>query len=240
VIFTPSPAFIRVFKRGMKNSDVGVLQMNLGGLVVDGDFGPKTEAKVVDFQADARQHIPTFAVDGIAGGATQKELVLKLSKGASGEHDLPQGMLASICESETSFCIAAFTFHPSDSGIDLGSYQASSGTNPHPNQDWIKKAYDIELQAGIVATQARGRYEKYINAAHVDTQRRAWELAVLYWNWQTAAENLANLGRIYKTKPSDVPEAWIETATGGRLHTADEWVAMQIERKTVYVDWSSI
>ena len=240
--FILTPKFVRVFRRGMICSDVGALQINLAGLAVDGNFGPLTEAAVRKLQTEQK-----LEVDGIAGGQTQKALCLKESREASGDHDLPTGMLKSVIESETSYCVAAFTSHPTDPGIDLGAYQASSGKNPAPSQGFIRNAYTVSYQAEIIAAQARTNYERYVNAKYVDTQRRAWELAVLYWNWQLAADNLAFYGTIYKDgRATNVPAEWVEKASRAcdtcpsAYHTEDEWVAMQIERKTTYVDWSSI
>jgi peptidoglycan hydrolase-like protein with peptidoglycan-binding domain len=45
------------------------------GLVIDGIFGPKTEASVRGFQEALSVDIPTVAVDGIVGRVTWRALV---------------------------------------------------------------------------------------------------------------------------------------------------------------------
>ena len=45
------------------------------GLAVDGDFGPKTETAVRDFQAAVHADVPSMAVDGIVGPMTWQALV---------------------------------------------------------------------------------------------------------------------------------------------------------------------
>ena len=52
-------------QRGSTGSHVSYLQSRLGGLVVDGDFGPATEARVRAFQKSRG-----IAVDGIVGRQT--------------------------------------------------------------------------------------------------------------------------------------------------------------------------
>jgi N-acetylmuramoyl-L-alanine amidase CwlA len=56
---------IRILKRGSAGSDVSILQRALGGLVIDGIFGQKTEDKVKEYQAEHG-----LAVDGIVGEKT--------------------------------------------------------------------------------------------------------------------------------------------------------------------------
>ena len=56
---------IRILKRGSAGSDVSILQRALGGLVIDGIFGMKTEEAVKVYQ---REH--GLVVDGIVGEKT--------------------------------------------------------------------------------------------------------------------------------------------------------------------------
>lgn len=56
-------------RRGSKGELVKTIQAKLGGLVVDGDFGKKTEAKVKEFQASKG-----LVVDGVFGSLTWKAL----------------------------------------------------------------------------------------------------------------------------------------------------------------------
>jgi len=72
----PVPAIIipPTVRRGSRGANVSKLQRALNGhggkLVVDGDFGPKTEAMVKAFQ-----HRFGLAVDGIVGPKTWKKVL---------------------------------------------------------------------------------------------------------------------------------------------------------------------
>lgn len=70
---TPKPSVPKypgyLIKKGSVGSIVRLIQRQLGGLVVDGIFGPKTEARVKSFQRQKR-----LAVDGIVGPITWRAL----------------------------------------------------------------------------------------------------------------------------------------------------------------------
>lgn len=231
MVLRPSSDYRFAFKKGMRGTDVAALQINLAGVTVDGVFGSETRQAVVAVQKRAG-----LVVDGIAGLVTQQHIVRAKSAGA--EDGLPSGLLRSLAANESAFALAAFSRHPSDAGYDLGAFQHSSGANPTPPQSFIRDSYDVKKMSVETSARFRRAFVTYRDEPHADTDRRAWELAILSHNWPVAAENLAEIGRIYKTKPDDVPEAWIEQASGGRLHTAREWVAAYIERATIYVDWA--
>jgi peptidoglycan hydrolase-like protein with peptidoglycan-binding domain len=54
-----------ILRRGSKGEDVRTLQRVIGGLVIDGDFGPITEQAVRKFQ-----HENELSIDGIVGPMT--------------------------------------------------------------------------------------------------------------------------------------------------------------------------
>jgi N-acetyl-anhydromuramyl-L-alanine amidase AmpD len=60
--------------RGSEGPEVAQLQRQLGGVTVDGDFGPETEAAVRAFQ----RRTPGLKVDGIVGPATAAALRLEV------------------------------------------------------------------------------------------------------------------------------------------------------------------
>jgi len=76
-------AKVDALKVGTKSDAVKTLQVKLTklgyALVADGDFGPKTEAAVKDFQSKIG-----LTVDGVVGPVTQKALDTKIAK--QGEH----------------------------------------------------------------------------------------------------------------------------------------------------------
>lgn len=61
-----APKLLITLRRGSKGAQVKVLQKMLGGLIVDGDFGPKTDSSVRTFQ---KNH--GLVVDGIVGPKTR-------------------------------------------------------------------------------------------------------------------------------------------------------------------------
>lgn len=65
----PKPFPGTLFKVGSKGSAVKDIQRALGGLVVDGIFGPRTASRVAEFQKENR-----LGVDGIVGPESWKEL----------------------------------------------------------------------------------------------------------------------------------------------------------------------
>jgi len=65
----PPPVTMPTLRRGSKGPDVLELQKLLGGLALDGDFGPTTEGRVKTFQSQKGLH-----ADGIVGPLTWKAL----------------------------------------------------------------------------------------------------------------------------------------------------------------------
>jgi len=68
-------------KEGDKNGTVGHLQVLLGGLVVDNDFGPATKARLI-----ARQRSLGIAADGIAGDQTWGNIHPLVREGDTGTY----------------------------------------------------------------------------------------------------------------------------------------------------------
>ena len=68
----PAPTGHPTLRMGSQGQAVKDLQTALGGLVTDGDFGPKTEGGVQDWQRDHG-----LSVDGICGAKTWATLVLR-------------------------------------------------------------------------------------------------------------------------------------------------------------------
>ncbi len=68
--------------------------------------------------------------------------------------------------------------------------------------------------------------------------RYAWQLAVLFHNWEYAADNLASIGSIFKDPSQDTqPAVWVQQASGGSMSTPREWVIAYILRSTAYTSW---
>lgn len=218
-------------KRGLKHWAVMALQINLG-LTVDGNFGPDTEHAVTAYQA---KH--GLKSDGVAGVVTQRAIVVQMSAIPTARYGLPRRLLESMAQNESGFWLAAFAPHPSDGGFDLGALQKSFPT-PGSRSEYLG-ALEVVGMAATTARKVRAQYDAYVPLTH--DRRRAWELAVLSHNWPTAADNLARTGHVYKDASRDNRiEAWIVSASRGRLHTPLEWVNSYISRATLLVDWAGV
>jgi hypothetical protein len=216
-------------KRGLKHWAVMALQVNLG-VTVDGDFGAATEHAVKAFQA---KH--GLKSDGVAGVVTQRRIVAAFSATPNAKHGMPSRLMESIAQNESGFWLAAFAPHPSDGGFDLGAFQQSFPT-PGTRATYLA-ALEVIGMAERTAAKLAERYAAFVPRLH--DRRRAWELAVLSHNWPTAADNLSRTGHVYKDPSRDNhTEAWIVTASRGRLHTPLEWVNSYIARATLLVDWN--
>lgn len=246
MIFYPARDYRRAFKRGMRGTDVGALQINLG-VSVDGVFGQQTGIAVRNCQMQCK-----LVVDGIAGPATQQALIGLLSLPSERKYGLPEGTLKSMALNESGNLVAAFAPHPSDSGFDLGALQKSITPAEIGNQDSYRHAYDVKAMAVETAKKIRDYYESFKGKPHVldsqnyyrkalspeDADTYAWMLAILVHNWPSAAYNLANHGSIFQDSARDTQyAAWVDQASASRITTPREWVLSYINRCTVFVIW---
>lgn len=229
--FQPHPDYSRSTRKGDRGEGVAVLQLNLPPLVVDGIFGLATNKRV-----RALQRANNLVVDGIAGPATQRAICISRSREAEALHKLPPGTLESIMENESGFILAAYSKHPSDEGIDLGSYQKSIVPGSF-TQENFRKAYNVVRMAEETAAKLRQVFERFVSYGVVNT-RRAWELAILSHNWPAAAERLAQ-GKSIFIDPArdDQPAEWVIKASAGRLQTPREWVESYIKNSTKRIRW---
>lgn len=82
-----------ILKTGSKGDLVKLLQQELGGLKVDGDFGPATEAKVKEYQATKKGTVDGIITNdwllSICGNPNIKMLALKIAKTQIGECEDP-------------------------------------------------------------------------------------------------------------------------------------------------------
>tara|TARA_R110000824_G_scaffold11622_14_gene50987 strand:+ start:11522 stop:12379 length:858 start_codon:yes stop_codon:yes gene_type:complete len=87
-----------LYRKGDKGQEVKRIQRSLGGLSVDGDFGPKTQNMVEQFQEASR-----LDVDGVVGNATRKELKIDIYGGVDVSHWNGNVRWANIDPTEVSF-----------------------------------------------------------------------------------------------------------------------------------------
>jgi len=236
--------------RGMKGTDVAALQLNFPELLIDGDFGQRTQRRVALFQ---RRH--GIEPIGIAGVMTQAKLIAVHSQSAARRYELPRRFLYSKASKESGLKVAAYAKHPNDWGFDLGTFQLAFGPNHRPaTQQGFAAAYDIAATAEGLAKGAREDYERFLHGAAVEQGCRygtelavggdyspqifAWQLVALVHNWPAAAEHIAALGRAYVEEGrDDRPEDWIVEASGGRLSTPRDWILDYVPGATAYVRW---
>ncbi len=223
--FHPSSDYRYAMKKGMNGTDVAVLQLNLPSLSVDGEFGAQTEKAVRAFQ-----RAESLRVDGVAGLVTQRRIALKRFAVGTAASKLPTGLIEGVANNESGFALACFSHHPSDAGFDIGVLQHSIIPSLVGSQPQYLFGYDARRMAQETGEKIRDRKDAFYGKTGAKTHRRAWELAVLYHNWPTAATNMALGGGPYKTLDNDAPQDWIIQASGGRLRTANQWVASYIER----------
>lgn len=217
-------------RKGDTGLEVAVLQLNFKTLTPpSGAFDSDTDLKVRRFQ---RNH--GLIVDGVAGVATSRKLILVLSNPIEQELGLPERLLEGLAENESGFVLAAYSSHPSDDGFDAGPYQ-DSFLPGEATQERLRHAYSIEEMALEVGTNVVTQAKRYFSFGKISA-RRAIELAVLSHNWPAASERLA---RGYLLLDGDKPAQWVITATAGRLQTPNQWVASYIAKATKYVTWST-
>lgn len=244
MIWQPSPDFRYALKRGMSGTDCAALQLNLGDLLVDGDFGRLTERAVRRFQ---RRH-PRLVTDGIAGPATQAAVASREMRDAAAT--VPEGLLKSLAFNESALILGSCGKHSQDSGWDVGVFARSTGKAPG-TQEFLRSCYDVTESAEWSAENLRDSYEKLgvpVESWYTGTlaggriNRYRWQLAVFMHNWPAGALNLARRGAVTvdyvgDRNTDDEPAAWIIAATGGRLETPREWVLSYVARSTTYVRW---
>jgi peptidoglycan hydrolase-like protein with peptidoglycan-binding domain len=235
VTWTPAPDYRYALGPGMNGVDVWAIQLNLitlgFTLAADGAFGPITQDAVKRFQGE--QKLPA---DGVCGPVTQQAMCLTLSDSSSKQNKLPPGMLRGLMANESGMIIPAYSKHPADAGFDLGAYQQSFTSTKYDDTQ-LAAAYNVRDGAMLWGKTMRSQKNAFRRQPHVSTDKYAWQLAALNHNWPAAAANLATHGTIFwpASGQDTEPLKWVEVATGGRLHTAQEWCAYYISKATVFV-----
>ena len=232
---TPGPSawgeLARSFKRGDHAWPVVSAQLNLNRfgnrLALDGDFGPATEKVARAFQSHRG-----LTADGVIGPVCQERICIELSSPAARRHQLPVGLARGLLENESSYALAAYTEHPSDSGFDLGAWQDSYPT-PGTQQNYMA-SLNVSVMAYRTCEKLRLRYDTYRLGG--TPSRLAWECAALYHNWPSAADRMSK-GLAPQRSGSDDPAGWVEQASGGRLRTPREWADAYIAAATKHVEW---
>lgn len=248
----PSKSYRFALRKGMSGHEVYALQLNLNrvraqALVVDGAFGPLSEAAVKEFQRQEQ-----ITIDGIAGLQTQRYLALAILRPIQLSYFVPAGLLRGVIEGETAFAVGAVNWQ-SPGGVDCGWAQARVYEKDYIYPQKFEDAFDGKISLARLARNLVDKQKEYLGDPGAQTNQRAWELALLFWNWQTAAENYAkglkdwtytdvwyDSGTKYtqQVKMSE-PANWIARIGIPNVLTGHEWCASYIFTKTHYVkDWT--
>jgi hypothetical protein len=244
----PNEFFRTSLKIGMSGWDVATLQIALddadaADLAVDGEFGAATQTavKVVQSKLNATP-------DGIAGPETMSKVCVAASRSAQAglcPHDLLKGLVLG----ESSGIIPETTPIYSNGSRDYGAWQRNE---LNPTQERLRACYGPLTQARIAAkllADAQHRFvtEPYCRESSRGAAECSWRLAVLFWNWETAAEAIAEgRGSTWRYQDSDGrligladPAKWVEAIgahhAGKLIETGWEWATFYIDAKVVYV-----
>lgn len=251
----PTQIYRRAFKRVTADDgreltrgwDVAALQIGLNShrstkLVVDGVYGKASEAAV---RSEQEQH--KLTVDGICGQATQTAICLFEANRAEAGHGLPGGMLRGLIEGESGFYFATTTgLYVRNNTRDLGVVQRNT---PMGDQALIHSAFAVRTQIDRTAKDLRLKHDEFFGRPGCKTHRAAWENAVLFHNWQSAAYQIAagtfdtwryiaaDRNGVKRSYHVDEPADWIIDIGVEGVETAREWVGFYVRTKTTYVKW---
>lgn len=231
------PASLKIsFRRGDEGWGVYALQsyanyvVSTSSLILDGVFGSKTDAFVRLFQKTNN-----LAVDGIAGPATQRKLILGAITKAEKSTGLPAGLARGLIETESGFKLAEVNWYTppgGTKGVDCGTTQRRVYGPPFSHQA-LKDAFGVRA-----ITRAVEEVKSRINFFVVDPwvkgiRERAGRLAVFAHNWpyQGGADYYAIHGHVSNPNGSC---SWLPRNSRGQLYVKFPDGALVVTRQ----DWA--
>jgi hypothetical protein len=220
------PLIFDTFKLGKQGWTTVVCQIVLNGhykaplLRTDGIFGPAT-----DKAARQVQEACHVVVDGVVGPKTQEAFVKAKCRHAEAR-TTPPGLLAGLCNIESSYSWAAVSPENSNGSHDYGCTQDSLVS---PTVDQLTHAFDPDASTHVLAGETAGFHRAVLSRVG---GRRAWELAALNHNWPQAALALANGNEAWLDQPFNFTTAK-GYATG--LAYANHYIDVATDQVT---DWS--
>lgn len=205
----------RPLKMGQSGWDVYALQTALKAqghkLTPDGVFGAITDKAVRLWQGGRG-----LVLDGIAGTATQRDVVLVIAERARNDNKLPIKLLMGQVEKESAYLVGNHTEPYKDFSRDLGVAQRNDRQQGITYAD----AFDVLDSLEVLARTIRRRHDNYLNAIlrpgfNRVSNARAWHLASGSWNRPAHTAYLAGMRTTDPITPAsstltDVQREWIE------------------------------
>lgn len=195
-ILEAQPKEYATYKLGVQGWFVVAAQIALNShyktppLVLDGICGPATEKAIKDVQLALR-----ITQDGIAGPETQEAFVKAKCKHAE-EHVTPPGLLAGLCNIESSYSWCCVSPVNSNGTHDYGPTQESL---LNPSESQLRAAFNPDAAAHMLAGEVAG-FHRAVKGLVND--REAWRLAALNHNWPSAAWSIATGNSSWLSKPA--------------------------------------
>jgi hypothetical protein len=164
---------LRLLSERMRGEDVYALQKGINSvlgktLAVDGVLGPRTGDAISDVQKAL-----DVAVDGLAGGGTQRAIALHISYRAASRHGVPAEGMRGQLEHESGFRLGNYSPPRADGSYDAGVTQRN--TRFHPPE----VGFDPEPSIYKLAEVMRHHWTLFEG---VRSNTRRWQLAQGAWN----------------------------------------------------------
>lgn len=218
---------VRTVARGYRGIVAWSLQKALDDLgdytvATDGDFGPATEEAVRRYQGETR-----LTVDGVAGPATQRDLVERhIRFRYSADPGLPVGLLEGFCEMEGGWLLGAVNWSVAG-GVDCSVLQRRVYEKDYGNDAVIERAFNLKYQGRLLSGSLIRLRDIFhpragTNDGHagMGANEKAWRLAALDHNYPSAAHRLSYtpIASLYKYPYTywTTTQSWV-TAHGFRF-----------------------
>ena len=251
----PSGAYRTAFGPGMSGWDVWALQVALNGhqqtfpIAEDGVIAadPKKSETIQCILREQGNH--HLKVDGVCGPATQRAIALAEIKKAEAAHNVKPGLLHGLANGESSLLLVCVSGPNWNGSFDAGLIQDNITTSQAGDIAAWRKGFNPRVGCDETAAKLRKKFTDYKGKAGAKTDRAAWEAALVFHNWQSAADQMAagtfdswvyyaynadGEGRWYGV---DDDAYWVIAASRGRLSTGREWRDDYVRRNTIYCSW---
>lgn len=227
----PGRTYRTSLEPGYDGHDVWALQLwlNANGysLALDGAFGPKTGAAVKGFR------LRNGLGDGTtAGPKTQKALIVKQMAPVTEQYRLPKYLASSLIELESGWAVGCVNWSVSG-GVDCGPVQDRveySRLNTVLEARWVEAFGPQGVIKTIWEQRQRFNYNRPRYPSHSD--RRIWELGVLWHNWPAGASKL-----LRGIALSESPATWVVSIGVNGVTSPADWARFYIARATALVEW---